>query len=335
MDTAVRLFLAAIALLAIVNRAHADTGRGDAEVVLEADEIDSSTAKIARDITQTDYGHAVDRLGETPDTLSGKMARWNYKGTGERIANKLAAGALLGSGGAFLLGSLGATGCSSGDTFCGVGVLLGMLIAYPVGNAVGVSMVDPHDRFLLSLGGSIGGLVVGGIIGPNNLAQIDSLWELWPFFVGPTVGATWASEWFRDPPETRRFSKKMDDKAGWRIANKMGAGVLSGFAFGFLGAFSENENGASLSYVIGVPIGTTMVDSRDRFAYSLAGSLLGAGVAIAMKSGVLLLVVPPVTATLASELFRSPPEISQTSRFSVGLMPNSTGHLSAVATLRF
>ena len=46
MDTAVRFMLASIALLAIVNHAHADTDRDDAEVVLEADEIDSSTVAV-------------------------------------------------------------------------------------------------------------------------------------------------------------------------------------------------------------------------------------------------------------------------------------------------
>lgn len=339
MNTAIRFILTILALPCMLNHAHAEEASAQAasraEVVSAASEIDSSTVKIARDSTEIDSGRAVDRLGETPDILSKKMARWNYKETGARIANKLAAGALLGSAGAFLLGSLGATGCSSGDTFCGVGVLLGMVIGYPVATAVGVSMVDPHDRFLLSLGGSVGGLVVGSIIVPNNLALINSLWELWPLFVGSTVGATWASEWFRNPPKPRPFSERMNDKAGWRIANKMGAGILSGFAFGFLGSFSESENGTSMSYAIGVPIGMSMVDSRDRFAYSLAGSLLGTGAAVAMKSGILLLVLPPVTATLGSELFRSPPKTSQTRRFSVGIVPNSNGDLSAVATLRF
>ena len=45
MDTAVRFMLAAILLLAMVNHAHADTTR-DAEVVLEADEIDRSTVEV-------------------------------------------------------------------------------------------------------------------------------------------------------------------------------------------------------------------------------------------------------------------------------------------------
>ena len=375
MNTAVRLFIAAIALLAMVNHADADGDRDDAEVVLEAGEINSSTVEVD-DFVIVVYGQGKQQptSGEWAklDTMQGYVkavkrrvlvlslerygwpesialeriqtltlvdppasVRTDDMGVGKRIANKLAAGALLGSGGAFLLGSLGATGCSSGDTFCGVGVLLGMVVGYPVATVVGVSMIDPHDRFLLSLGESVGGLVMGSIIVPNNLALIDSLWELWPLFVGSTVGATWASEWFRNPPNARSFSERMNDKAGWRIANKMGAGILSGFAFGFLGSFSESENGASMSYVIGVPIGMSMVDSRDRFAYSLAGSLLGTGAAVAMKSGILLLVLPPVTATLGSELFRSPPKTSQTRRFSVGLVPNPKKGLSAIATLRF
>ena len=46
MDTAIRFMLAAILLLAMVNHTHADTGRDDAEVVLEADEIDRSTVEV-------------------------------------------------------------------------------------------------------------------------------------------------------------------------------------------------------------------------------------------------------------------------------------------------
>ena len=85
MNTTVRFLLAAIVLLVMFYHAHADSANIQVEVsrdevVLEAGEIDSSTAKIARDITQTGYGHAVDRLGETPDTAFWKNGEMELQG---------------------------------------------------------------------------------------------------------------------------------------------------------------------------------------------------------------------------------------------------------------
>ena len=63
---------------------------------------------------------------------------------------------------------------------------------------------------------------------------------------------------------------------------------------------------------------------------------LGAGIWLTANSdGELwpsIFVGPVAFATMMSELSRKPP---QARRFSVGLVPNSNGHLSAVATLRF
>ncbi len=69
MDTAVRFMLASIALLAIVNHAHANTGRDDAEVVLEAGEIDSSTVAVGTFVV------VVYEREEPPQSLSGAWAK--------------------------------------------------------------------------------------------------------------------------------------------------------------------------------------------------------------------------------------------------------------------
>ena len=69
MDTAVRFMLASIALLAIVNHAHANTGRDDAEVVLEAGEIDSSTVAVGAFVV------VVYERDEPPQSLSGAWAK--------------------------------------------------------------------------------------------------------------------------------------------------------------------------------------------------------------------------------------------------------------------
>ncbi|MCY4605015.1 MAG: hypothetical protein OXE49_12355 [Gemmatimonadetes bacterium] len=147
MNTAVRLFLTAIALLAMVNHAPADTDRDDAEVVLEADEINSSTVEVddfvvvvygkgerqptsekwAKLDTITGYVKAVKRRAlilslerygwpesialERIQTLtliaSPVSVRTNEMGVGRRIVSKLFSGAALGGISAYLGGAIG------------------------------------------------------------------------------------------------------------------------------------------------------------------------------------------------------------------------------------
>ena len=73
-------------------------------------------------------------------------------------------------------------------------------IGYSLGTAIGVSKIDPHDRFIASLGGSVVGLIGG--IGLTSISKV-----LFPsLLVSPIIGATLASELWRNPPQARRIS---------------------------------------------------------------------------------------------------------------------------------
>ena len=116
------------------------------------------------------------------------------------------------------------------------------------------------------------------------------------------------------------------------------------------GPFCKSLEAASLyGYPVGIAIGVSLVGPRDRPITSLIRPLvlsLG-GSAVGLIGGILLAnvnddvfwpslpVFPIVGATLASELWRKPPQDSQNSRVSVNLGPALNGGLSAVATLRF
>lgn len=135
-------------------------------------------------------------------------------------------------------------------------------------------------------------------------------------------------------------STKDDMKLDKRIFNKQIHGALGGFIIS-LGALSAAEESASIlvpiAYSLGTAIGVSKIDPHDRFIASLGGSVVGliGGIGLTSISKVLfpsLLVGPIIGATLASELWRKPP---QARRISVGLIPDPRGSLSAVATLRF
>lgn len=101
--------------------------------------------------------------------------------------------------------------------------------------------------------------------------------------------------------------------------------------------------------LVGTAVGVSGVDPQDNFLITLGGSALlgwGVPVAIAFISGGENLIIlsgllgPIVGATIASERWRKPlaakPHLkSEARRFSVGLVPDPKGGLSAVATLRF
>ena len=80
------------------------------------------------------------------------------------------------------------------------GMALSGWIAYLIGVPVGVSRVDPHDRFMASLAGS----VIGGGVGYRMTRQQDDIGP--SVLIWPLVGAVTMSEIFRDPPEARRLS---------------------------------------------------------------------------------------------------------------------------------
>ena len=100
--------------------------------------------------------------------------------------------------------------------------------------------------------------------------------------------------------------------------------------------------GLLLGYLVGVPVGINRMDAHDRFTYSLAGSLIGGAVSLAVfkmvenetveKIWSALVICPLVSAAIMSEFFRKPPE---SRRVSIGLLPGPKGRVSAVAILRF
>ncbi|MDE2808087.1 MAG: hypothetical protein OXN90_06670 [Gemmatimonadota bacterium] len=128
-----------------------------------------------------------------------------------RIGKKLVAGGLVGLGGGLVGGAIALdmevrsqpeAELSTDYSLAGIfAAFWGFLGGYTVGTAAGVSSVDPHDRFISSLGGSVVGLI-GGIglttVGPK---------AFWPsLLIGPLAMATNWSERSRKLLEFHRFS---------------------------------------------------------------------------------------------------------------------------------
>ena len=175
---------------------------------------------------------------------------------------------------------------------------------------------------------------------------------------------------FQATPDTIAVKKDNGGGAVRRVSGKLLRGVVGGYAFLWVGTligagidgyygtcgglFPTNEQhdsedgklcidvgaliGASTGWVLGAPIGVSMLEPNDRFIHTLGGSLGGfvtCGFFTMTSGGALwpsMIVAPVIFATLASEMSR---HASATSRFSVGLVPKRRGGLSAVATLRF
>ncbi len=148
----------------------------------------------------------IDRLKETTDLLSvidNRRQGQNSTGGG-RIAKKLA-GSVLGG---FLFGMAGGMAgmligdCTEDEEEIGCEVeifFLGGWYGYLVGVPVGMNRMDPHDRFIYSLAGSLIG-------GAASLALTDSKEEFWTLIICPFVGTTIMSEFFRKSLENRRVS---------------------------------------------------------------------------------------------------------------------------------
>ena len=156
-----------------------------------------------RDSTQAGSGRAIGQLTEMPKESS---VRTDDMGGPKRIAFKLFSGAFAGSVSAFSGAGIGMAieNCPEGgdpDDWCGFGgAVLGGTFGCIAGTALGVSNIDPHDRFFFPLLGSLLGFGTG-----IWLTASDG--ELWPsLFVGPAAFATVMSELSRKPPKARRFS---------------------------------------------------------------------------------------------------------------------------------
>ena len=146
------------------------------------------------------------------------------------------------------------------------------------------------------------------------------------------------------------------------VGGKLTAGILAGISLGFLagtgavlpldkcgsdetfcgwGKIAVFLTGASAGYIIGCPLGMSIVDPDDRFLNTLAGSLLGAGAGVLIGSvtsrnvGAAFIVVSPFGATIGSIIMSERSNPFRSRRFSIGLAPDRNGNLSAIATLRF
>ncbi len=143
-----------------------------------------------------------------------------------------------------------------------------------------------------------------------------------------------------------------------RMTKKLGCGALAGFLSGIVGTgiaaamgdcrskdpgcfFAPLAIGGGIGWVVGAPIGVSLCDPHDRFTYSLAGSLMGSTVSLAVlkvdektaqKLWPALVISPLIGAAIMSELFRRPLEDR---RVSIGLLPGPKGRVFAVATLRY
>lgn len=242
MNTAVRLLLAAIALLAMVNHAHADTSRDDTEVVLEADEINSSTVEVGAFVvvvygkgerqptsgewakldTMQGYVKAVKRRAlvlslerygwpesialERIQTLTlvdpPASVRTDDMGVGKRIARKLFFGAFAGGISAYLGGAIGGR-FESCEEDCGF--YEAAMTGAAIGCIAGTALgVSRSDPHDQFVPSLLGSLLG---FGTGIWLTSASYGELWPsLFVGPIAFATVMSELSRKPPEARRFS---------------------------------------------------------------------------------------------------------------------------------
>ena len=196
--------------------------QGDEGIEIAADrtanigELESSGKELIQ--AQADSVHAAGGFQATPDTISVKKD--DRGGTTRRIKNKLLWGVVGGNVGVLPGGLIGAfidDGCC-----IELGPLIGMGIGWVLGVPIGVNVEEPNDRFIHTLGGSIGGLVTGVL-----LTMVDG--TLAPsMIVAPIIGATLASEWSRNaelsrnPLEARgegyRFSIGLVPDSRWSLA---------------------------------------------------------------------------------------------------------------------
>ena len=361
MDTAIRFMLAAIALLAVVNHAYADTARDDAEVVLEAAETDNSTVEVgafvvvvygreeqhpvsgtqARLDTARGYIKAVDQrrliVGLEPDGWSKWIALERIQTlvlVGSPSPDAIARASELATA-AIEAATVIATSPSPADRGS-----TQTDMAVDSATVAALSLRSANRDSTSTIRRNIGKLIMGGL--PSSRAD-NGLTE--------TPDTLYGILYIRD-----------DMGPGGRIARKLAVSALGGLGGGSLGSllgvvlghnFLGGRNcsgdqscglaaaygallGGSIGYSVGTAVGVSLLDPHDRFTMSLIGSLLGLGGGVILADAEDLwpsiFVGPVILSTWMSELSRKPPKAR---RFSVGLMPRSKGSLSAIATLRF
>lgn len=112
-----------------------------------------------------------------------------------RIMGKLGAGFILGTFSALTLGGYASTGVEDGIVK-GIPALNVARMGFTLGSAFGVSIIDPHDRFLVTLAGGLVGTMGGAKV--INVDFYSGSWSLvWSYVVFPLVGSTIASELYR------------------------------------------------------------------------------------------------------------------------------------------
>ena len=141
----------------------------------------------------------------TPDTIFVKTD--DRGGTAGRVVRKLLWGVVGGNVGVLpgaLIGAFIDDGCDNSSSYEGgdgvcieLGLLIGMGTGWILGIPIGVNMEEPNDRFIHTLGGSLGGLVTGVLLTIVDGTLSPSM------IVAPIVGATLASEWSRNAELSR------------------------------------------------------------------------------------------------------------------------------------
>ncbi len=320
-----------ILLLAMVNHAHADTGREDAErlrarVVLEADEIDSRTVEVGT-LVMVVYGQG------KRQPVSGEWAKLDtVKGYIKAVDQRR--------------------------------LIVGL---EPDGWSKWIAL--EHIQTMILVGEMATGRTDnGGVIGNSQKEHIQ-----------PQDNSGYIDGGFQAALDT--ISVKKDNRGGTtrRVSGKLLRGVVGGYTFLWVGTligagidgydgkcsggFPTNGQhdsgdgklcigvgafiGASTGWVLGTPIGVSMLEPNDRFIHTLGGSLGGlvtSGLLTIMSAGTLwpsMVVAPVIFSTLASEwsrhaeLSRNPLEASEGRRFFIGLVPDPRGNLTTVVTLWF
>ena len=282
-----------ILLLSMINHAHADTGREDAEglrgrVVLEAGEIDSSTVEVGA-LAVVVYGQ-----GER-HPVSGEWAKLDtVRGYIKAVDRPR------------LIVALESDGWSKWIALERIQTLI---------------LVGSHSKGKVD----------------KDSTQTDIMIEAATIAVPPQRVV--ANDSTQSQGAHFREMDSQRPNRGDRIMGKLFIGTLVGGTV-LLGIIDAFETAIFVGYPVGVGLGTSLLDRHDyprSLVFSLGGSFLGTGIGIALLHrdqhlNYSPLYVPPITATLASELFRKSLE---SGRLSLGVAPDRRGGLSAIATLRF
>ena len=338
-------------LLGMVNHVHANTGREDAEglragVVLEVGEIDSSTVEVGA-LAMVVYGqgerHPTSEAWAKLDT-----ARGYIKAVDQRR----------------LIVGLEPDGWSKWIALERIQKLI--LVGSPSWRRSADQVSTQGDKKIQAAANRV-----------DNDREIDSSRKE---YIQAQADSNYTAGAFQATPDT--ISVKTEDRSGGarRVAGKLLRGVVGGYAFLWAGTLigadiddyygkcrgllpsndqhnSEDEKlcidvgafiGASTGWVLGAPVGVSMLEPNDRFIHTLGGSLGGlvtCGLLTMVSGGTLwpsIIVAPVVFATVASEwsrnaeLSRNPLEArGEGRRFFIGLVSNPKGYLAAIVTLRF